>query len=81
MISKQPINNDILENEIGIKKLGHRERIMNKLIEEGKKLGSKFNFDFNFEFINDIFNKIDIKKNVEDINKKVGQIKEDCIIF
>ena len=36
MISKNPLNEDILKNEIEINKIGHRSRIINKLIEESK---------------------------------------------
>ena len=34
MISKNPLNDDILKNEIEINKIGHRSRIINKLIED-----------------------------------------------
>ena len=35
-LSKNPLNNDILKNELNIEKLGHRTRILNKLKEESK---------------------------------------------
>ena len=38
MISKNPINNDILKNEIGIDKIGHRSRILSILNEESKNI-------------------------------------------
>ena len=41
MESKQPLTYDILENEIGIELLGHRQRIMNKLIDDAKSLKNK----------------------------------------
>ena len=36
-LSKNPLNNDILKNELNIEKLGHRTRILNKLKEDSKK--------------------------------------------
>ena len=41
MESKNPLTDDILKNELGITKIGHRSRIINKLIEEGKSLNNK----------------------------------------
>ena len=41
MGSNDPINNEILKDEIGIKKIGHRSRIINKLMEEGNSLKNK----------------------------------------
>ena len=41
MESKNPLNDEILKDEIGITKIGHRSRIINKLIEEGKSLNNK----------------------------------------
>ena len=41
MESKNPITDNILKDEIGINKIGHRARIINKLLEEGKKLNNK----------------------------------------
>ena len=35
-ISKNPLNDEILKEEFGIEKLGHRARILNKLKEESK---------------------------------------------
>ena len=35
-VSKNPLNDDILKDEFGIDKLGHRARILNKLKEESK---------------------------------------------
>ena len=81
MISKQPLNNDILEYEIGIDKLGFRKRILNELIEEAKKLQKMFNFDFDFSFVKNFFNDIDINKQVEKVNEKIKQVKDDCNIF
>ena len=54
MISKNPLTNDILKNEIGIDKLGHRSRILSKLKDEGFKLYDKlenkvFNINSNKE--------------------------------
>ena len=43
MISKFPLNEDILENEIGIKLLGHRKRLMLKLEDEIKNIPNLFN--------------------------------------
>ena len=69
MISKQPLTNNILEQEIEIKKPGHRIRIMNKLQDEANNLKKRFNFSL----INDIFD--------TDVGKKVEQLKEECNIF
>ena len=41
MISKNPLNDDILKNEIGIDKLGHRSRILSRLKDEGFSLYNK----------------------------------------
>jgi hypothetical protein len=41
MESKNPLTDEILKNELGITKIGHRSRIINKLIEEGKSLNNK----------------------------------------
>ena len=41
MESKQPLTNEILQNELGIDKLGYRARILNKLKEEGRILWNK----------------------------------------
>ena len=41
MESKNPLTDEILKDEIGISKIGHRSRIINKLIEEGKSLNNK----------------------------------------
>ena len=41
MISKNPINNNILYSEIGIEKIGHRSRILSILKEESKKMKEK----------------------------------------
>ena len=41
MISKNPINNNILHSEIGIEKIGHRSRILSILKEESKKMKEK----------------------------------------
>ena len=41
MESKNPLTDEILKEEIGITKIGHRSRIINKLIEEGKSLYNK----------------------------------------
>jgi hypothetical protein len=35
-LSKNPLNNDILKNELKIEKLGHRTRILNKLKEDSQ---------------------------------------------
>ena len=40
-ISKNPLTDDILNEEFGIKKLGHRARILNKLKEESKNFQNK----------------------------------------
>ncbi len=81
MISKQPLNNDILEYEIGIDKLGFRKRILNELVEEAKKLQKMFNFDFDFSFVKNFFSDININKQVEKVNEKIKQVKDDCNIF
>ena len=39
--SKNPLTDEILKDEIGITKMGHRSRIINKLLEEGKSLKNK----------------------------------------
>ena len=41
MESKNKLTDEILKDEIGITKMGHRSRIINKLIEEGKSLNNK----------------------------------------
>ena len=41
MESQNPITDDILKDEIGITKMGHRSRIINKLLEEAKSLKNK----------------------------------------
>ncbi len=41
MISKNPINNNILQFEIGIEKIGHRSRILSILKEESKCIQEK----------------------------------------
>ena len=41
MESKSPITDAILRDDLGITKIGHRARIINKLLEEGKKLNNK----------------------------------------
>ena len=38
MISKNPINNNILQSEIGIEKIGHRSRILSILKEQSKNI-------------------------------------------
>ncbi len=43
MNCKFPINDFILKDELGILKVGHRARIINKLVEEGKKFWNKLN--------------------------------------
>jgi ankyrin repeat protein len=40
-ISKNPLTDDILKDDFGIKKLGHRARILNKLKEESKHFSNK----------------------------------------
>ena len=41
MNSKHPINDFIMKDELGIIKVGHRARIINKLVEDGKKFWNK----------------------------------------
>ena len=41
MLSKNPLTDDMLKNEIEINKIGHRSRIMNKLIEDSKEFFKK----------------------------------------
>ena len=41
MNSKNPINEDIIKEELGIKKVGHRARIINKLVEDGRLFWNK----------------------------------------
>ena len=41
MESKNPITDEILKNDLGINKIGHRARIINKLLEDGKKYNNK----------------------------------------
>ena len=69
MISKQPLTLDILENEIGITKLGHRKKILNKLNEEAYDIKNKLNSIS----LGDIFD-INVSKTYE-------QVKEKCYIF
>ena len=40
-ISKNPLTDEILKDEFGIEKLGHRARILNKLKEESKYFSGK----------------------------------------
>lgn len=41
MGTKNPINDRILKDDLGIKKIGHRARIINELTEEGKRFYNK----------------------------------------
>ena len=41
MDSKNPLTDEILRDELGIQKIGHRSRIINKLLEEAKSLNHK----------------------------------------
>ena len=41
MESKNPLTDEILKDELGINKIGHRSRIINKLLEEAKSLNNK----------------------------------------
>ncbi len=41
MDSKNPLTDEILKDELGILKIGHRSRIINKLLEEAKSLNHK----------------------------------------
>ena len=41
METKNPINDKILKDDLGIKKIGHRARIINELTEEGKRFHNK----------------------------------------
>ena len=41
MESKNPLNVEILKNELGIDKIGHRSRIINKLKDEGRSYNNK----------------------------------------
>ena len=43
MNCKFPINDSIMKEELGILKVGHRARIMNKFVEDGKKFWNKLN--------------------------------------
>ena len=43
MNCKFPINDYILKDDLGILKVGHRARIINKLVEDGKKFWNKLN--------------------------------------
>ena len=43
MVSNNPINNEILKNEIGIEKVGFRSKILNRLRSESKILNEKIN--------------------------------------
>ena len=43
MNSKFPINDSVIKDELGIVKVGHRARLINKLIEDGKKFWNKLN--------------------------------------
>ena len=40
-----------------------------------------FNFDFDFSFVKNFFNDININKQVEKVNEKIKQVKDDCNIF
>ena len=41
MLSKNPLNDDLLKNEIEINKIGHRSRLLTKLIDEAKDIKKK----------------------------------------
>ena len=41
METKNPINDEILKDDLGIKKIGHRARIINELTEQGKRFHNK----------------------------------------
>ena len=41
MASKNPITDEILKDELRINKIGHRARIINKLLEEGIRYNNK----------------------------------------
>ena len=41
MGSQNPITDSILKDDLGINKIGHRARIINKLLEDGKKFNNK----------------------------------------
>ena len=69
MISKHPLTLDILEKEIGIVKLGHRKRILNKLNDEASEIKKKLS-SISFGDIFDI-----------DVSKTYEQVKEKCYIF
>ena len=56
MISKNPINNDILQFEIGIDKIGHRSRILSILKEESKNLKEKIENKEPISFIDETKN-------------------------
>ena len=56
MISKNPINNDILQLEIGIDKIGHRSRILSILKEESKNMKEKIENKEPISFIDETKN-------------------------
>ena len=41
MESQSPLTSEILKDEIGIDKIGHRPRIINKLKEDGRSYANK----------------------------------------
>jgi len=45
MVSSNPINNEILKDEIGIQKVGYRSRIINKLKEDSKNYIDKLSLN------------------------------------
>ena len=69
MNSKNPMNEDILKNDIGIKKLGHLQRIMFSLKEEAKK------------YINNLEKKCKKYKSVEFEDNPYVNSCQACFIF
>ena len=49
MISKQPLTEDILFNDIGIEKVGYRMRLINKLKNESNNYIYKVNNNFHIK--------------------------------
>ena len=72
MISKNPLTNEILENDLNINKYGHRIKILNKLKEDSNNFYIKYKYNENYNINNN-----------NEINLQTfdNQSNCNCIIF
>ena len=56
MLSKNPLTNEILENDLNINKYGHRIKILNKLKEDSNIFYIKYKYNENYNSINNEIN-------------------------